>query len=90
MALKNAGNGTGDSIQCMPITTTPRLGAAGSIDVSDAKVIKFDADCDGLQMNPGTTADASDYHVLSASEAYAIGDGVTNIYVNGSCGYILD
>ena len=79
----------GSSIQCMPITTLPRLSAAGSIDVSDATVIKFDADCDGLELSIGTSASATNYHTLSASEAYTIGNGVTDLYVSGACGYEL-
>ena len=83
-------NGTTNDIPCPSITgSIPRLSAAGSIDVTNARSISFDADADGLQLNYGSSADASNFWTLSAGDSFAFGDTVAAIYVNGACGYTL-
>lgn len=89
--LRPTNNGAGDSIQCPTLANIdyPRLAAAGAIAVTGYSLITFDADSDGLQINNGTTVDATNYHKLPACAAYAIGDGVTSVYVNGAVGYFI-
>lgn len=82
---------TASDIPCPSISgDIHRLASAGSIDVTDARSISFDADADGLQLNYGDTADAANYWVLMAGDSFYFKDKVTSIYVNGSCGYTLD
>ena len=66
-----------------------RLSAAGSIDVSEAFLITFDSDAEGAKLNLGSSADASDYFVLSGGDSFFIGKDVDDIYVDTICGYIL-
>ncbi len=78
-------------LQAPPITTDgcPRVSGAGAIDVTGYAGIKFDTDGEGLNVNEGSTSDASNYHKMGPSEAFGLGDGVTHVYVSGACGYLL-
>ena len=67
----------------------PRLTGAGSISVVGYETIIFDKDADGGQLNAGTTADAAHYFKLKGGDFWAIPKGVTDIYVNQACGYVL-
>jgi len=89
--LLNAQAGTDQVIQLPVITNVGflRLTAAGAIDVSSYDVIVFDADCDGLTINVGTTADSANYRTMVAGDGFAIDKTVTSFYVSGACGYIL-
>ncbi len=80
----------GSSIQCMPLPSAfTRLSAAGTISVDGYTIIQFDADCDALQLNTGSSVDAANYWTMSPGEAWTIPNEVTDVYVNGSCGYAL-
>jgi len=80
---------TGDSIQCpvLPNDDFARLSAAGAIDVTDKKLIVFDADSDGLTINKGSSSDGSNYWTMPACAAYGIAKGLTSVYVSGAVGY---
>jgi len=89
--MKNAECGFDQGIPLPPIMPSgiARLAAAGAIDVSGAAYIVFDKDCDGLTMNEGTAADATNYLTLVPGAGFTIHKDVTSIYVSGACGYIL-
>lgn len=76
-----------DNIQAMPLRddNIKRTGAAGAIDTSSADVIYFDSE---VQLNIGTTIDASDYFNTSRGEGFTVSD-VASVYVNADVGYIL-
>ena len=81
----------GAVIQCpqLPNDDFSRLSGAGAIDVTDYSLICFDADSDSLQINKGSSADASNYLTMPANACYGIDDDLTSVYVNGAVGYIL-
>ncbi len=73
-----------------PTSIKTRLTAAGTIDVSNAKTITFDADAADAQLNTGSTASTTNYLTLSGNQSFAIHKDLETLYINQPCGYSLD
>ena len=76
-----------DNIQAMPITDDfpLRTGGAAAIDCTGYTLLWVDG---AVQLNVGTTIDATNYINTISGEAFTVAD-IDSVYVNADVGYLL-